>query len=70
MKILSEGGCGNSEPTFRWRRRSSAARRDRLLQGGLLRPGKGDAADSFATPPLDLGISVLEALQEDREDRL
>lgn len=49
---------------------ASEALRGRLLREGLLRPGSGNAADILATPPLDLGTSILEALQEDREDRL
>ena len=37
---------------------------------GLIRPGKGDAAAALKEPPLELSASILDALLEDRDDRL
>lgn len=45
-------------------------RRERLVRDGVLRPGSGDAATVLGEPPLAVGSSVLEALLEDRADRL
>ena len=44
--------------------------RERLVGTGLLRPGKGGAASVLDEPPLALGVSVSQALSEDRTDRL
>ena len=44
--------------------------RERLIGAGLLRPGKGSAAEILKSQPLTLGVSLSEALAEDREDRL
>lgn len=43
--------------------------RERLLQAGLLRAGKGTAAELLNTQPLKLPISISEALIDEREDR-
>jgi prevent-host-death family protein len=52
------------------KQRSDQARRDRLIQAGVLRPGRGNAAWILETPPLELPVSILESLNEDREDRV
>lgn len=44
--------------------------RERLIQQGLLRPGKGDTAAILDEPPLVLPTSISEALADDRNDRL
>ena len=45
-------------------------RRERLIRAGVLRPGTGDARAILAKPPLKLsGADLLEALDEEREDR-
>ena len=44
--------------------------RERLIGTGLLRPGKGSAASGLDEPPLALGVSISQALSEDRTDRL
>ena len=44
--------------------------RDRLVSQGVLRPGNGDSAAVLEDPPLLLPTSILDALVEDREDRL
>ena len=43
---------------------------DRLVRRGLIRPGKGDPAEVLKEPPLELPVSILDALLEDRDDRL
>jgi prevent-host-death family protein len=43
--------------------------RQRLIEAGILRPGTGDASAILDTPPLQLSTSILDALNEDREDR-
>ena len=43
--------------------------RQRLIAAGVLRPGGGNAAIILEKPPLKLPVSILEALDEDREDR-
>lgn len=43
---------------------------ERLVSRGLIRPGKGDPAAVLKEPPLDLSVSLLDALLEDRDDRL
>ena len=44
--------------------------RERLVGTGLLRPGKGGAASVLDEPPLALGVSISQALSEERTDRL
>jgi prevent-host-death family protein len=44
-------------------------RRARLIREGILRPGTGDARAILAKPPLKLDVDLLEALDEEREDR-
>jgi prevent-host-death family protein len=43
---------------------------DRLVSRGLIRPGKGDPAAVLKEPPLELPVSILDALLEDRDDQL
>ena len=43
---------------------------ERLVSRGLIRPGKGDPAAALKAPPLELSVSILDALLEDRDDRL
>jgi prevent-host-death family protein len=45
-------------------------RRRRLIENGVLRPGTGDASAVLQQAPLDLGTSILQALDEDRTDRV
>ena len=44
--------------------------RKRLIDAGLLRPGKGGAAALLDTEPLALPVHLSEALADDRADRL
>lgn len=44
--------------------------RDRLIDAGILRPGKGRTAAILDQPPLSLPTSLSEVLDEDRTDRL
>ena len=44
--------------------------RERLIGSGVLRPGTGGAAAVLDEPPLELPVSLSEALTEDRADRL
>ncbi len=44
--------------------------RERSVHEGVARPGSGDASEILSRPPLDLPVSVLEALEEERADRL
>jgi len=44
--------------------------RERLIAKGVLRPGNGSAAAILEKPPLELPVSILDALSEDRSDRL
>ena len=44
--------------------------RERMISLGLLRAGKAGAGAVLDEPPLVLPVSVLEALAEDRDDRL
>jgi len=46
------------------------SQRERLLKAGILRPGSGNAARILESPPLELPTSLLQALDEDRDDRL
>ncbi|MSR36741.1 MAG: hypothetical protein EXR95_08915 [Gemmatimonadetes bacterium] len=48
---------------------SRDADRDRLIEAGVLRPGSGDASSILSEPPLKLSTSLVDALDEDREDR-
>lgn len=41
----------------------------KLIADGVLRAGKGGCEQVLEQPPLKLGVSVLEALIEDRRDR-
>ena len=43
---------------------------DRLVIRGLIRLGKGDPAAVLKEPPLELPVSILDTLLEDRDDRL
>lgn len=43
---------------------------DRLVSPGLMRPGKGDPAVVLKDPSSELPLSILDALLEDRGDRL
>ena len=43
---------------------------ERLVSQGLIRPGRSDPAEVLKKPPLELPVSILDALLEDREDRL
>lgn len=45
-------------------------RRQRLIQAGVLRAGRGDAHTVLETPPVELPTSLVEALDEERTDRL
>jgi prevent-host-death family protein len=49
---------------------ADAERRDRLIAGGLLRPGTGDASGFLRQPPLKIDVDVGAALDAEREDRL
>lgn len=44
--------------------------RERLIAEGVLRPGSGPAAAVLKESPLKLPVSILDALSEDRSDRL
>ena len=44
--------------------------RERLIAKGVLRPGNGSAAAVLKETPLKLPVSILDALCEDRTDRL
>ena len=44
--------------------------RERLIRAGLLKPGSGSAAAILESPPLELPVSLSEALAEERADRL
>ncbi len=43
--------------------------RERLISQGVIRPGLGGAAAILDEPPLELPVSISEALAEDRKDR-
>lgn len=45
-------------------------RRARLIEAGIIRPGKGDARAILDTPPVEVPTSILEALEEERADRV
>jgi prevent-host-death family protein len=44
--------------------------RRRLIQAGVLRAGRGGASAILETPPLELPVSLVQALDEERADRL
>ena len=44
--------------------------RQTLVGLGLLRPGKAGSPTVLEEPPMNLPVSLLEALHEDRNDRL
>ena len=44
--------------------------RDRMIASGVLRPGRGSATAVLEEPPLKLPVSILDALSEDRLDRM
>lgn len=44
--------------------------RDPLVRKGVVRPGSGDCAAILTKPAVATSTSVLEALREDRNDRL
>lgn len=48
----------------------SDLRRRRLIETGVVRPGTGDASAVLQQPLLDLGTSILQALDEERADRV
>ena len=43
--------------------------RERLVETGLLKPGRGASAAILEEAPLELPVSVSDALKEDREER-
>ena len=45
-------------------------RRSRLVRAGVLRPGTGAVPDPGEMPPLAISTSLLEALDEERADRV
>lgn len=45
-------------------------RRRRLAKAGVLRLGSGRVAKVLRAGPLDVGVSVSDALQEERDDRV
>lgn len=44
--------------------------RQRLIESGIIRPGSGDMTDILDRPPLDAGVTVSDAVIEDRTDRV
>lgn len=48
----------------------AAQYRERLVQEGIVRPGTGEASAILSKTPLELPVSVLESLEEERADRL
>lgn len=49
---------------------ANSAHRQRLIASGIVRPGRGDTRAILDRPPLELPTSLLEALDEERADRL
>ena len=45
-------------------------RRDRLVRSGVIRPGTGSSSGLLAENPIEVQTSVLDALIEERADRL
>ena len=44
--------------------------RESLIALGVIRPGCGNAGDILSEPPLELPVTISDALFEDRADRL
>ncbi len=44
--------------------------RERLIASGILRPGRGGASAVLRRPLLEMRVSLSEALDRDRDDRL
>ena len=49
---------------------SGEERRARLIRSGVLRQGTSDISEVIKEPPLAVSTSILEALEEERTDRL
>ena len=49
---------------------SDDGRRERLVSAGVLRRGTGNLRDAVEPPPLEVAASILEALEQDRADRM
>ena len=45
-------------------------RRERLIRAGVLRPGETEATGILDLEPLDVPTSLLDALEEERKDRV
>lgn len=45
-------------------------RRERLIRSGVLRQGTSEISEILEQPPLVVSTSILEALEEERADRL
>lgn len=45
-------------------------RRARLLRSGVLRQGTSEISEVLEEPPLAVSVSILEALEEERADRV
>ena len=43
--------------------------RQRLIEAGIIRPGSGNTAQILDRSPLEIGITVSDAVIEDRADR-
>lgn len=52
------------------RGRDADDRRERLIRAGVIRPGKGNASAVLEAAPIKLGTSLLEALEDERADRV
>ena len=44
--------------------------REQLVRGGLLKPGSGEITTILEDPPLELPVSISDALKDDRDERL
>lgn len=51
-------------------REAGDQRRELLIRSGLLRPGNGNSSSVLDADPLTLPASLVEALDQDRADRL
>lgn len=49
---------------------SDEERRARLIHSGVLRQGTSELSEILEQPPLEVSTSILEALAEERADRL
>lgn len=49
---------------------ASDERRARLIRSGVLRQGSSEMSEILKDPPLAVSTSILEALEEERVDRL